>query len=485
MKTKFRKEWRRVLVGAALVAAVGGFLVWFNLFRTQPVAAAHSLEDEFLYGTMGTEREEGTPYWIWVILPKVFPEYLPGPGGYASLGLAWNEGHDLPTGVTKRFIGFERVGVNCAFCHVSQVRLTADQGKPHFYPGGPSHQLRIQEYQQFLFKSAADPRFNADTLMREINGVTKLSMREELLYRKVLIPLTKRALLKQRDEFAWQSEHGRPLLGPGRTDPFNPMRFRVFHQPDDASVGNSDVPSVWNQKARTGRYIHWDGLSKVLHETAVSSAIGDGARGAALDLSHLAKVEQYLSELQPPPFPLPYDKTLAAAGAPLYERLCADCHTPGRARTSTVIPLAEVGTDPNRTNTWTQGQVDDWKKLAHEYQERYGAPWNLDSFNKQTGYVSGPLDGIWLRGPYLHNGSVPNLLALLQKPEARPQVFYRGNDLLDAVNVGFVSDQPSAGSRKFFRYDIHEKGNSNAGHSYGTDLSDDEKRALVEYMKTL
>jgi mono/diheme cytochrome c family protein len=482
---KIKRDGKRWPFGVLALVALAGLLVWFNLFRTERVAAERSLEDEFLYGSMGTEAAEGTPYWIWVILPKIFPEYLPGAGGYASLGLPWTEGHDLPVGVTKRVIGFERVGVNCAFCHVSQVRLSPDQARPTFYPGGPGHQVRIQDYQNFLFKSAADPRFNADTIMREIDAVTDLSMRERELYRYVLIPMTKRALLKQRDEFAWQQKRGRPLLGPGRTDPFNPMRFRAFKQPDDGSIGNSDVPSVWNQKIRTGHYIHWDGLSKVLHETAISSAIGDGARGAALDPTYLDKVEAYLRDLPPPKYPLAIDGALAAHGAPIFERACAECHTPGRARTSTVVPLAEIGTDPHRSVAWTQGQVNDWKRLAQDYQHKYQARWNLDSFSKQAGYVSGPLDGVWLRGPYLHNGSVPSLMALLQAPAARPQLFYRGNDVLDGVNVGFVSDVEAHGERTFFRYDVHEPGNSNAGHVYGTDLSDDDKRALVEYMKTL
>ena len=479
------QRWARRLGFVVFAGALIGFLVWFNLFRTQRVAAERSLEDEFLYGSMGSEVEEGTPYWIWVILPKVFPEYLPGPGGYASIGLAWNEGHDLPVGVTRRTIGFERVGVNCAFCHVSQVRLEREDPKPRYYYGGPGHQVRVQDYQDFLFNCASDPRFNADTLMHEIGGVTKLSEREALLYRHVLIPLTKRALLRQRDEFAWQKQHGRPLHGPGRIDPFNPVRFRIFKQPDDESIGNSDMPSIWNLKARAGQSLHWDGLTKVFNETLISSAIGDGARNAGLDVEYLQKVANYLADLPAPSYPLPVDRELAARGATLYQSECADCHAFGGSRTGKLQPLSEIGTDPHRTRAWTQGQVDDWKRLASEYAEKYNAKWNLDSFNKHEGYVSQPLDGVWLRGPYLHNGSVPSLRALLEPAESRPQVFYRGNDLLDRENVGFVSTDATAGSRSFFRYDTRLPGNSNSGHLYGVQLSVEDKRALVEYMKTL
>jgi mono/diheme cytochrome c family protein len=478
-----KRHWKRVV---SLVVVVGGLLafgVWFNLFRTRASAAQPSLQDEFLYGSMGSEADEGTPYWIWVILPKLFPEYLPGPGGYASIGLTWNEGRELPAGVTTRLIGFERVGVNCAFCHVSAVRFTADQGKPTFYPGGPGHQVRVQEYQDFLFKSAADPRFNADRIMSEISAVTKLSTREALLYRYLLIPMTKRALLEQREQFAW--EKLRPAQGPGRIDPFNPIRFRVFKQPDDRSIGNSDMPSIWNQNARVGHFLHADGLTKVFHETLITSAIGDGAREDHIDLPYLTKIERYLRELPSPAYPLPIDRTLAARGAPLFKQECGECHAPGGAKTGTVIPATEIGTDDHRTQSWTQGQVDDWKKLSAEYRQKYGAKWNLDSFNKQSGYVTGLLDGVWLKGPYLHNGSVPSLSSLLDAPDARPRVFYRGNDLFDAVGVGYVSTIPSQGSKHFFQYDVSVAGNSNAGHVYGTQLPADDKQALVEYMKTL
>jgi hypothetical protein len=94
------------------------------------------------------------------------------------------------------------------------------------------------------------------------------------------------------------------------------------------------------------------------------------------------------------------------------------------------------------------------------------------------------MEGLWLRGPYLHNGSVPGLSDLLREPSQRPKVFYRGYDVIDPENVGFVSQGPEA-QRVGFRYDTSERGNSNAGHLWGTSLKDDEKKALVEYLKTL
>jgi hypothetical protein len=116
-----------------------------------------------------------------------------------------------------------------------------------------------------------------------------------------------------------------------------------------------------------------------------------------------------------------------------------------------------------------------------------GYPWRFSHFRKTNGYSNMPLDGIWLRAPYLHNGSVPSLRALLEPAARRPKVFYRGNDVYDAADVGFVSDVSDERGRRFFEFDTSVPGNGNAGHegrAYGTELSAQDKSALVEYLKT-
>ncbi len=105
---------------------------------------------------------------------------------------------------------------------------------------------------------------------------------------------------------------------------------------------------------------------------------------------------------------------------------------------------------------------------------------------KQGGHVTPPLDGIWMRGPYLHNGSVPTVGDLLKPQAQRRAAFFPGNDLLDAASVGFVSDvAEEPGRRRFSHYDTAKVGNSNAGHIFGTNLSAIEKSALLEYLKSL
>jgi hypothetical protein len=94
------------------------------------------------------------------------------------------------------------------------------------------------------------------------------------------------------------------------------------------------------------------------------------------------------------------------------------------------------------------------------------------------------LDGAWARAPYLHNGSVPSLSDLLRAPADRPKTFRVGYDVYDPARVGFVADGPEADAAGRL-FDTAQPGNGNAGHLYGTDLPDADKRALLEYLKTL
>ncbi len=161
----------------------------------------------------------------------------------------------------------------------------------------------------------------------------------------------------------------------------------------------------------------------------------------------------------------------------MWEQACASCHAVESPLVGQVTSLANVGTDPERLNSFTPDLARGMNTIGE------GKPWRFTHFRKTNGYANMPLDGVWLRAPYLHNGSVPTLRALLF-PEERPAVFYRGYDVYDWTNVGFVSSGPEAeaGGVKF---DTSLKGNSNAGHLYGATLTREERERLLEYLKTL
>ena len=97
-------------------------------------------------------------------------------------------------------------------------------------------------------------------------------------------------------------------------------------------------------------------------------------------------------------------------------------------------------------------------------------------------YKARPLNGIWAAAPYLHNGSVPTLWDMLQTPENRPATFHTGSHEFDAVKVGYLTTAVGA---KDGLFDTALYGNSNSGHLFGTQLTDDEKWSLIEYLKTL
>src|SRR3546814_20303083 len=103
-----------------------------------------------------------------------------------------------------------------------------------------------------------------------------------------------------------------------------------------------------------------------------------------------------------------------------------------RSYVGKVTPLAQVGTDRRRLDSYT-------RDLALNQSTLYaGYPWRFTHFRKTFGYANMPLDGLWLRAPYLHNGSVPTLRDLLKPAAARPTAFWRGADVHTPVNVGFL-----------------------------------------------
>jgi hypothetical protein len=484
----FSRVHAGLLAVVVLVVAFAAAVTYEQFFRETPPPYFASAEEHFLYGSIGTEGTDGVPYWIWLTLPRIFSDKLPATGGYSSLGIVSQEGRELPAGFSKQRVGIDRVGINCAFCHTATYRKTAAD-KPVVVAAGPSSTTSPQDYLRFLFACADDPRFNGTTIMAEIEHNYQLSLLDKLTYRFVLIPFTKVTLQQQEraiNQYGWMRQL--PRWGNGRIDPFNPVKYRVLNQPVDGSIGNSDMMPVWNLAAHQGYSFHWDGLNSTLQEVLISSAIGDGTPLKWIDRdwkksdteSSLKRIRDFMLHTQPPPFPFPVDQPLAAKGKAIFDRECAVCHAAGGARTGQVDPVedAMLGTDRHRIDMWTQASATAYNDYAR------GHSWKFSHFAKQDGYVNVSLEGLWLRGPYLHNGSVPTIVDLLKAPADRPRVFYRGYNVLDPEQLGFVSTGDDA-ARNGFRFDTQVAGNGNQGHLWGTTLSPDEKRSLLEFLKTM
>src|SRR3974377_17087 len=187
-----RRTKRNLLIIIVLLLVIVAITAWSNLWHElpQPVWITADKRDSFLYGSIGTERDAGIPYWIWLALPRMFPEYMPGNGGYISVGLSWEEGKEMPAGFSKQTARYIGVPGNCALCHAASYRTGPDEG-PEVVPVVPGRALDTQALVTFLQQCAQDPRFNSTEIMTEIGNATKLSWIDSLLYRYVLIPRTR------------------------------------------------------------------------------------------------------------------------------------------------------------------------------------------------------------------------------------------------------------------------------------------------------
>lgn len=447
--------------------------------RNKPEIHPHILE-HFKYGSIGAEERAGVPYWIWRVLPELFPQHLPQrPGnGYERFGLVFEPGKQRPIGSSLRERQIPLTGLNCAVCHTGTIRDTPSSPR-RIILGMPAHQFDLQSYQRFLFAALADAAFTSERVLPAIEAINPdFGWFDKAIYKFFVIPRTRRQAVELAAQFTFFDS--RPLQGRGRVDTFNPYKVMFgFDLAADRSIGTADLPPLFNQKSRDGLWLHWDGNNDRVTERNKSAAIGAGASEASLDLPAMKRVEDWIWELKPQPFPQDrIDRKKASVGMSLYERHCSECHSIGGKRTGQVVPVAEVGTDPERMQSFSAALADKMNTLGT------GREWKFSRFRHTNGYAAMPLDGVWLRAPYLHNGSVPTLRDLLTKPEDRPTLFWRGYDVYDYDAVGFVSHGPEA-QREGFGLDTSERGNSRLGHAYGTNLTPAEKASLIEYLKGL
>jgi processive rubber oxygenase RoxA-like protein len=253
--------------------------------------------------------------------------------------------------------------------------------------------------------------------------------------------------------------------------------------------------------------------------------------------------EKGFSGLKSPEWPKdilpPLDQALASKGSQLYAIRCQGCHLPPvnspaffeskawlppneageRYLHVEPINISHVGTDPAQAEDMKNRKVSIPSNLgitSNEFGPALGqlvektvnvwydqqqppippADRNRLNGNRNNGiqallaYKVRPLNGIWATPPYLHNGSVPNIYALLSPVSERPTKFYLGNREYDPVNVGYRTDKLDGG----FEFDTSLRGNHNTGHEFndvksegviGPGLTPDERRAIVEYIKTL
>jgi len=313
-------------------------------------------------------------------------------------------------------------------------------------------------------------------------------------------------------------QNGRLLVdgtepGPGRVDAFGAARNLLFPQYAMKMQSPVSYPYIWSIPDNVGRrpeefkWIHYDGDTNSILERNIGQSLGMGSvfdpvtYESTLRIGNLHQLEILTHKLQPPKWPADVlgaiDDSKALQGEQIFNQKCAGCHQ------DRMFAQLQISTDPNRANSFGQpvGKMpfplavapilDGLKKRAFA-DDGIGpadqAKMDADPviWRATAQYLARPLNGIWATGPYLHNGSVPTLHDLLHS-DRRPAKFTVGSREFDPVRIGYQGDLTVTGPNVWL-FDASQPGNSNIGHSgeaFGTTLSEDQKSALLEYLKKL
>ena len=198
-------------------------------------------------------------------------------------------------------------------------------------------------------------------------------------------------------------------------------------------------------------------------------------------------IGNYILSLEPPASPFgKLDLGKLSDGRKVFDKTCGGCHGTYGGDTASfpdvIVDAHDVGTDPMREELFRSQEVD-----------AINSTWlGQPNLTKTNGYLSPTLVGIWARAPYFHNGSVPDLVGVLDS-SSRPSVWRRtgvGAADWDMERIGWRYDVPTdmpdpntLAGRKI--YDTKRAGLSNAGHTYGDALSAVDRAAVLEYLKSL
>jgi mono/diheme cytochrome c family protein len=349
--------------------------------------------------------------------------------------------------------------VNCLACHANHF-----QGKLTIGIGRPQRMVRLDDVNVIgiLLSNPAQAGASADTLTRLLGGATLGGVMNVFPY-----------LASHRDPntLVWQDK-------------------QLFN-PDSGIQGWVDIAPWWRVKKKNALYSNGSGRGVKGHHMSFMSifSVKDTTEAESI-YENFNNVEAYIESLVPPAFPGTIDRALAARGETVFNSTCATCHgTYGAKPTypNVIIPYDQVGTDPSlATHHWISPAVD-W----------YNSSWYSTGSNDgqsqlvmTQGYYAPPLDGVWCTAPFFHNGSVPTLAGVID-PNKRLATWTSSmvNDSdYDMQNVGWINNPAEVSvdlNGGFGTFDSTQPGNAITGHTYGAALSNADKAAVLEYLKTL
>ncbi|MEL7144844.1 MAG: hypothetical protein AAFO69_00645 [Bacteroidota bacterium] len=270
----------------------------------------------------------------------------------------------------------------------------------------------------------------------------------------------------------------------------NPADLSIENEDNEVvnlSLG-SDVPPLWNTKYKKIYYHNGMGegsLKKLAMQITLLGANDTTVQRQNLQM--FDKIEQWINTLEPPKYPGKLDSVLLDSGAKIYRSKCSKCHgkiEDGKLHyPNLVVPFNKIKTD-----SYYGMYMTTFSKLPEWYNKSWFATSEPSSrLNPKYGYLAPPLIGIWASAPYFHNGSVPNLMGVLssdQRPDYWEPVYEANNYETAGSEVGLKYQERTSKSGRFV-YDTSIPGYANVGHYFSDKLSEQQKRALLEYLKSL
>jgi mono/diheme cytochrome c family protein len=252
------------------------------------------------------------------------------------------------------------------------------------------------------------------------------------------------------------------------------------------------VPPWWRMQKKHAMFYSAAGRGDHARlEILASTFCTDTVEEAQAIDSYAPDIRAYIASLEPPTYPFSINQELATQGKVVFEEHCSRCHgTYGKNEhyPNLVIPLEEVGTDPEYVTAAMGGQLNRFGRWLE--QSFYGKHSRLAMV---PGYIAPPLDGIWATAPYLHNGSIPTVEALLNSAE-RPRYWTRTFDSKDYndktlgwnyTKLAYGKADATDPEQRRRLYDTTLRGYSNEGHTFGDNLTEEERQRVLEYLKTL
>jgi mono/diheme cytochrome c family protein len=312
--------------------------------------------------------------------------------------------------------------------------------------------------------------------------------------------------------------------GYGRVDAFGGARNLLFPASAQPATAPVAYPYLWGF-ADTA-FFHYAANTNSILERNIGQALGLGATfdktfgtfATSVDIKNTNALEELAYKIQPPDWPTAFgaiDADKAAKGKALYQQNCAACHEQfasspppdNMGKGSWVLntyPLDQIGTDPNEAKNFPVPVTFNGKQvplpqaiamlvpqIAKAYYKDFNIPeaeqtaWNHGrvpaEWRGPQVYSARPMAGVWATPPYLHNGSVLTLYDLLLPASQRPAKFFIGSRKYDPMHLGYVNEKDD---QRVFEFDTTRSGNSNSGHEYGTQLTEEEKMQLLEFMKS-